>query len=225
MKNLIWMANNSLIKEDTAKINLELNNTKSQHIFIWWKSWTWKSILIWAIIFSLIKSSILEQIQKNNKKENNSFILLDPTWSDNVLIKGLLKDLLELHCEYWRVLHLIEYSKILKEPKYDKYFINKKIIINPLFNKKLIDDISFLDITVNFIINWLKWMIWDTSSFGWRNTPALKLLIKSFILFNIENYKNWIDIVYSLQDINIFLNTLIQNKKLSLEIIKNLVIL
>lgn len=221
MSNFIWIANNSLIREDTSKINLELNNTKSQHLLIAWKSWTWKSILIWAIIFSLIKASIIEQIQRNNKKENNSFILLDPTWSDNILIKGLLKDLLDLHPEYSRVVNVIEYSKNWKGKVYDWYFFNKEIVINPLFNKKLIDNISFLDITVNFVINWLKWMIWDTSSFWWRNTPALRLLIKSFLLFNVENYKNWIDIIYSLQDINTFLNILIQDKKLTPDIIKN----
>ncbi len=111
MNNLIWIANNSLIREDKSNINLDLDNTKSQHLLIAWKSWTWKSILIWAITFSSIKSSILEQIQKGNKKENNSFILFDPTWSDNILIKWLLKDLLDLHPEYSRVVNIIEYSK------------------------------------------------------------------------------------------------------------------
>lgn len=213
IKNFIWFANNSNIEEDVSFLNLNLNWLKAQGVGIYWKSWVGKTFLVSSIVTSLVKSSIETQLTPLNTLEPDTFIMLDPHNSNIPLILELYKKMLDNNKLYSRESLSYLYSKNWKDNQkvfFDWYTFHKKLIFNPIFSKELNNNLDRFDIFYNFIINWIKNYVWDFSAFWARNQSALEIVIKWYMLFNIENNNLWMNKIYSLKDVYIFFDTLMQ---------------
>lgn len=217
MKNIISTIQNSLIQEDVGYLDIQKlsSQAKVEHKGVFWKSWVWKSFLVSALIASQIKTSIQDQMQADNTKENDTFIVVDIHNSNIPLIKGLYKKLLDDNKNYSAYSICKEYSKNWinnEKVNFDWYILNEKLIFNPLYSEKLNNNIDLFEIFYVFVIEWLKNLIWNFSSLWWRNGPALETAIKWYLLFNIENHNLNIDKIYSLTDVFNFFDTIIQKK-------------
>lgn len=216
-KNLIAILQKSPIKEDKCYLNLNLSSCKANHTWIYGKSWVWKTYLVTSYAISLIKSSIdhrYEWFRKNREKCNNPnvFIILDPHNSNIPLLRELAKKIIDKNKYYINYSTFFEYSKNWNSNNEGRYFINKKLCFNPLYNPTLNNNLDILEKVINFIISAIKWMIWDFSAFWSRNTPALEQITKWFLLFNIEKNNLWEKEIYSFKDIYLFLDYLMKKK-------------
>ncbi|MDD3144743.1 MAG: hypothetical protein PHV23_01385 [Candidatus Gracilibacteria bacterium] len=213
IKNFIGFANNSNIEEDVSFLNLNLNGLKAQGVGIYGKSGVGKTFLVSSIVTSLVKSSIETQLTPLNTLEPDTFIMLDPHNSNIPLILELYKKMLDNNKLYSRESLSYLYSKNGKDNQkvfFDGYTFHKKLIFNPIFSKELNNNLDRFDIFYNFIINGIKNYVGDFSAFGARNQSALEIVIKGYMLFNIENNNLGMNKIYSLKDVYIFFDTLMQ---------------
>lgn len=214
---IIWATQFSFIEEDIDYLNLYYQGLKSEHWGIFGKSWSGKTYALVSLLFWTIKNSLIEQAQLNNSKYADTYIIIDPHNSNIEPLIWLLDDYFQLNPKLSRVMNASRYKKSLPDNKLKQlktFYIDKKLQFNPLFSKKLITDISYLDVLVNYNMSSLKW-IFDFSSFWPTNSQAIEWLIRAFILMNVELYRNNPDtILYWYKDIFLFLDYISKNLRL-----------
>lgn len=214
---IIWATQSSFIEEDIDYLNLYFQWLKSEHWGIFGKSWSGKTYALVSLLFWTIKNSLIEQAQQNISKYADTYIIIDPHNSNIEPLIWLLDDYFQLNPKLSRVMNASRYKKSLPDNKLKQlriFYIDKKLQFNPLFSKKLITDISHLDILVNYNMSSLKW-IFDFSSFWPTNSQAIEWLIRAFILMNVELYRNNPDtILYWYKDIFLFLDYISKNLRL-----------
>ena len=211
---IIWTTHSSHIEEDIDYLNLYYQGLKSEHGGIFGKSWSGKTYALVSLLFWTIKNSLIQQAQPNNIKYADTYIILDPHNSNIEPLIWLLDDYFQLNPKLSRVMNASRYRKFLPDNKLKNlrtFYIDKKLQFNPLFSKRLLTELDYLEVLVNFNISSLKW-IFDFSSFWATNTPALEWLIRTFILMNMELYRKNPDThLYSYKDIFLFLDSISKN--------------
>ena len=214
---IIWTTNKSYIQEDTEYLNLYYQGLKSEHGGIFGKSGSGKTYTLVSLLFWTIKNSLIEQAQKDNTKYADTYIVIDPHNSNIEPLIELLEEYFQLNPKLSRVMTASRYKKSLPENKqkqFRTFYTDKKLQFNPLFSKKCIQDIGYIDTLVNYNMSALKW-IFDFSSFWPTNTQAIEGLIRAYVLINTVLYANNSDTpLYSYKDIYLFLDSISKNSKL-----------
>lgn len=214
---IIWTTNKSYIQEDTEYLNLYYEWLKSEHGGIFGKSGSGKTYTLVSLLFWTIKNSLIEQAQPDNTKYADTYIIIDPHNSNIEPLIELFEEYFQINYKLSRVITASRYKKSLPEnidKKLRTFYTDKKLCFNPLFSKKLITDISYIDTLVNYNMSALKW-IFDFSSFWPTNTQAIEGLIRTYILINTVLYTHNPDApLYSYKDIYLFLDYISKNQKL-----------
>jgi hypothetical protein len=214
---IFWTTQKSYLEEDFWYLNLYYEKLKSEHWWIFGKSWSWKTYALISLLFWTIKNSLIEQSQANNKNYADTYIIIDPHNSTIEPLLLLLDDYFKENIKLSRVMETTRYKKYLsdwKNKQFRSFYMDKKLLLNPLFSLKLIEDIDYLEVLVNFNMSSLKG-IFDFSAFWPTNTQCIEWLIRTFILINVELYKNDENtILYSYKDIFLFLDYISKNQRL-----------